>query len=61
MSYETKDFMNIEEQIAKLKLERDTLSNDIDVKKSRLKEVEKTIKETEKFLEKAKEALNAKS
>jgi hypothetical protein len=41
MSYETKDFMNIEEQIAKLKLERDTLSNDIDVKKSRLKEVEK--------------------
>lgn len=51
----------IEEQLKKLKLEEETLSGEIEVKKARLIEVRKIIKETEKHLEKAKLSLNGAS
>ena len=51
--------MNIEEQLTKLKEERDQLKSDLSSKSIRLKVVEKTIKETEKLINKVKERLNA--
>jgi chromosome segregation ATPase len=49
--------MTIEEHLTKLKAEKETLTQEIDFKTSRLIEVKKIIKDTEKHLEKAKEAL----
>lgn len=49
--------MSIEEHLTKLKEERDAIAADIELKQDRLKELNITIKETQKFVDKAKQAL----
>jgi hypothetical protein len=51
----------IEDQIADLKQEKEILIREIEERTIRLQVIDKTIKQTEKHLSKAKEALNANS